>query len=205
MLKFINKLFLFVGFPFAIALGGFGLSHYSYQPGMQGDVIYDLTQAELSSDCLVREGDPNGSATLILFYHPHCPCTKTTARNLQRLLKQVPDDYRFLSFAFAPDAVADEWIESATTSMVQQMGAEVIVDRGGDRADEFGAKTSGHVLVYDPKGKLTFSGGVTASRGHEGECQATHELKRRLVRSSKEIFYWPVFGCSIELIEESVR
>ncbi len=33
----------------------------------------------------------------------------------------------------------------------------------------FNVKTSGHVLLYHPNGNLLFSGGITASRGHEGD------------------------------------
>ena len=44
----------------------------------------------------------------------------------------------------------------------------VEADEGGVEAKRFGARTSGHVLVYSAAGELTFQGGITAGRGHEG-------------------------------------
>ena len=45
-------------------------------------------------------------------------------------------------------------------------GVIVTPDVGGRIAARLGAKTSGHVLVYDENGVLKFSGGITAARGH---------------------------------------
>lgn len=46
--------------------------------------------------------------------------------------------------------------------------AAVFWDEKGEEAQRFGVATSGHVLVFDRSGVRQFSGGVTASRGHEG-------------------------------------
>lgn len=81
-------------------------------------------------------------------------------------------------------------------------GAGLVWDDGGLEAKRFGATTSGTVLLYDSEGKLLFQGGVTGSRGHEGDNYGLDELRRaltaRLPGEDKERIRGalPVFGCA---------
>ena len=52
-----------------------------------------------------------------------------------------------------------------------------IVDRGAE-ANLFGAATSGQTMVYDPGGRLRFSGGITAARGHYGDNVGVSAIAR---------------------------
>ena len=45
----------------------------------------------------------------------------------------------------------------------------VVNDVEGVEARRFGAQTSGTTSLYSPDGRLLFSGGITSSRGHEGD------------------------------------
>lgn len=42
-------------------------------------------------------------------------------------------------------------------------------DRDGAELSRFGFRTSGDTRLYAPDGALVFHGGITASRGHEGD------------------------------------
>jgi hypothetical protein len=71
----------------------------------------------------------------------------------------------------------------------------------GQEAKLFGAKTSGDVLLFGANGKLIFAGGITASRGHEGDnpgadamLKALGESRRNKVSTTTAT---PVFGCSL--------
>jgi hypothetical protein len=47
-------------------------------------------------------------------------------------------------------------------------GVRVVRDDGTE-ARRFGARVSGQVLAYSGGGRLAFNGGITGSRGHEGD------------------------------------
>ena len=59
-----------------------------------------------------------------------------------------------------------------------------------------GARTSGHVVAYDPAGSRVFSGGITASRGHEGDS-AGHESLVAGITAAAPRSYASVFGCTL--------
>jgi len=50
----------------------------------------------------------------------------------------------------------------------QLSNVTIISDESGTLSDQFGAMTSGQTFAFDRAGRLRFSGGITASRGHEG-------------------------------------
>ena len=73
----------------------------------------------------------------------------------------------------------------------------VLCDEGGREAVKFAAAASGHALLYDAAGKLLFSGGITFSRGHQGD-NAGRDAIERLARGERPGYCEsPVFGCAI--------
>jgi hypothetical protein len=74
----------------------------------------------------------------------------------------------------------------------------VLTDEKGTEAAKFGAKTSGHTLVFDREGTLLFSGGITGSRGHAGanagESAVLAALRGETMAQSRTL----VFGCSLQ-------
>jgi hypothetical protein len=81
-------------------------------------------------------------------------------------------------------------------------GARVVRDAGGVEARRFHADTSGYVLLYGRDGALLFQGGVTGSRGHEGDNFGLSQLRTALsargtVAISAHARTSPVFGCSL--------
>jgi hypothetical protein len=74
---------------------------------------------------------------------------------------------------------------------------QYIDDISGAHALQFGLATSGEIALYDPRGLLSFSGGITGSRGHEGDNPGAQKLRAVLAQTA-EVGAFPVFGCPLE-------
>jgi hypothetical protein len=75
-------------------------------------------------------------------------------------------------------------------------GVTVLTDVDGEEARGFGAETSGYTLLFDANGHRVFSGGITASRGHEGENVGESAIVS-LVNNRPALRSTSVFGCSL--------
>jgi hypothetical protein len=64
-------------------------------------------------------------------------------------------------------------------------------------ARRFHAATSGETFLFDASGKLLFQGGVTASRGHEGENIGRSTLTALVLTGQAERDRSVVFGCAL--------
>ena len=112
---------------------------------------------------------PSEAPVLLMFAHPHCPCTRASLHELARLALRLPEhaDVRVL---FGVPSDSPDWTDAALVREAAAIpGVNVLVDRDGREAARFGVSTSGHVLVYGPDRALRFSGGITSARGHEGD------------------------------------
>jgi hypothetical protein len=90
------------------------------------------------------------------------------------------------------------WSKTGLWRAVERIrGATLKVDIDGIAAKRFGTATSGHVIVYDPSGRLVFEGGITAGRGHQGD-NTGHKAITDIVEGRIPIVtHMPVFGCAI--------
>ncbi len=177
---------------FLVICGGFAiLSDYSGRPAAASDSVvrrWPNTVAEHESR----------NATVAIFYHPHCPCTRATIRCFERLAASIDSKPRIIAYAFCPPTETDVWINSDTTQKLQSLSdTMVIVDRSGEVCRKFGVMASGHVLAFDTNGDLIFSGGLTASRGHESYSKSGAAFVAALNGSPQTPISWPVFGCTI--------
>jgi hypothetical protein len=108
--------------------------------------------------------------TLVLFAHPHCPCTRASLHELDDLLAETQNRVSVTVVFTIPEGVPADWEQGDLWNSATSIpGLRVIRDQGGKEAHQFDVVGSGHVLLYAPSGKLLFSGGITASRGHEGD------------------------------------
>lgn len=139
---------------------------------------------------------PAGRPTLLVFSHPHCPCTRATFRELEQILAQVHFriDVRVIFVGVSDEPAASEKI--SILSSAQLPLAEIYCDEG-ELARQFRVKTSGHVLFYNAHGELRFSGGVTASRGHEGDSCGGIALTSWIRTGAGDLETAPVFGCPL--------
>lgn len=135
---------------------------------------------------------------LVVFAHPHCPCSAATIGELERLLPYLKEKVDIRIAFIQPHDRGVDWVKGDLWSRASAIpGVEVIIDRDGKEADLFDARTSGHTYLYDAGGKLVFSGGITPSRGHMGDS-----LGRKTILSWLETGVYPlektkVFGCSL--------
>jgi len=139
-----------------------------------------------------------GRATLVMLVHPHCPCTRASIGELALLMAhcqgQLTAQVLFLKPADSIDGweKTDLWHSAATIP-----GVNVMVDDAGREARRFRAQTSGQTILYDAKGYLLFSGGITSSRGHSGDNFGRSAIRSLLTKGMAERTETFVFGCSL--------
>jgi hypothetical protein len=152
-----------------------------------------------SGSALQRSPD---RAILVLFLHPKCPCSRATIHELKRLLAATatapapaPD---LIVVATVPPSADESWLNTDTIAESKQIaGAKLYVDRAGHEAARFGATTSGMVMLFDAAGALRFHGGITISRGHEGDSAGRDRLAELLRGERCDLIELPVFGCRL--------
>lgn len=141
--------------------------------------------------------------TLLFFIHPRCPCTRASVRELERILGGArlaeSDQPNLIVVASLPHNAASQWRDTDTVrSALALPRANLVCDLGGVEASRCGIVTSGAVRLYDPDGTLLYAGGVTASRGHEGDSAGGDRLLALLREPSRApASAFPVFGCRL--------
>jgi hypothetical protein len=136
--------------------------------------------------------------TLVMFAHPHCPCTRASLAELSRLMTGARGRVAAHVLFIKPDGAGGEWIESELWAGASAIpGVRVAADAGGREAARFGAATSGLTLLYGADGRLLFSGGVTSARGHEGDNAGRDALAALLAGDQIEGAETQVFGCQL--------
>ena len=167
-----------------------GLGAYSWQPGQPSDVA-----DELPSGVPVELG-PRGA--LVIFVHPHCPCSLASLEEVARILRDSTDAPQIELFAFIPRSEEEGWVDGRIWRRAAELGEiRRRLDRAGDLARELGVTTSGHVIAYGPDGARRFDGGVTAGRGHLGPSAPGARLMQVLAGGEPAPEAFPVFGCGL--------
>jgi hypothetical protein len=135
--------------------------------------------------------------TLLIFLHPRCPCSRASVVELAAILGRCDGGVAALAVLFRPLAETDTWYPPELLAELAAVpDLEIAPDPGGLEARRFGVATSGHVLLFDTRGDLTFSGGITPGRGQlaDDAGRAVHE--RLLARTGRGPDR-PVFGCPL--------
>jgi hypothetical protein len=97
-----------------------------------------------------------------------------------------------------PKKEASSWHETDLWRKANALpGAIVRVDENGREAARFGAATSGHVFLYSNAGRLMFSGGITAQRGHVGANSGREAILSLVNSGVKQRDATPVYGCGV--------
>jgi hypothetical protein len=139
-----------------------------------------------------------GLATVVMLAHPRCPCTRSSLRELARLMAQVRG--RAEAVVLFVDPVGADWAKTDLWDLAAGTpDVRALLDPGGVIANQFGAYTSGQVLLYDTAGTLAFNGGVTPSRGHDGDNTGRAAIATILNTGEPAAATSSVFGC--ELLE----
>lgn len=189
----------FIALMLIAAIGFINLTDYSTRPGASGVAPESLALADLQAVSWVPALADGDAPVLLFFYHPKCPCTAATVRVLERLLPRTNTAPEITAIAYCPEDESDEWIQSRTTQTLSDLeNTRVVIDRGGVLSARFGAMVSGHILLYGSDNRLTFSGGITPYRGHEGDSPGSLDLLHRINSPHRDCKNWAVFGCSID-------
>jgi hypothetical protein len=149
-----------------------------------------------ATTALARAAD---RATLLMFLHPHCVCSRASLAELGRMLPRVRERVATRVVMVRPDGTAPGWEQSGLRdAALATPGVTVVEDVGGAEAARFGAATSGACVLYDRDGRLLFTGGITALRGHEGESFGQERIVSLLTSGAADRHDSPVFGCELE-------
>lgn len=137
-------------------------------------------------------------ATLLLTLHPHCPCSRATLAELDRLLLRWSEALRIHVFVYTDPTLGNDWYETDLWRHAASIpGVAMHADLLGENAHRLGAHVSGTVFLYSTAGALLFEGGITPGRGHEGTSAGSRALAAILAREVPETRSTPAFGCEL--------
>lgn len=135
--------------------------------------------------------------TLIAFLHPQCPCSRATVTELTVFSERHKNIRKYVAF-LQPHGFSDNWVHSDLWERLNNLPqTQLIADKEGKLSGLFKATTSGQILLYDTKGELRFSGGITSARGHEGDNCGLDALDEIVSNKQATTRSTPVFGCSL--------
>jgi len=141
---------------------------------------------------------PAQKTVLRLFVHPECPCSRATLTELDRVQTACGSKLDTIVEVFAPHTMTEDWAKGDLYRQASAIpGIRVELDRDGEVAKKYGAFTSGQALLYSAEGRLLFSGGITESRGHEGDNAGAEAIKDFVLKGHGSISTSPVFGCAL--------
>ncbi|WP_143544020.1 hypothetical protein [Rhodopirellula sp. MGV] len=180
-----------------VLLGWVAISRYEFSTTDRGLAGSQLTWPESSS--IPRSGESN---TLLFFIHPLCPCTNASLHELERVIDRA-DLARFpvsiVVVASVPKRSGRDWANTEIIrSALQLPNSQLHLDYGGIESNRFAADVSGTTLLYSRDGNQLFAGGITISRGHEGDNVGASRLVAALNQPQTiESTLTPVFGCQL--------
>lgn len=150
---------------------------------------------------------PDGRPVLVLALHPQCACSRATLAELSRLLARAASRADVHVVFVAPPALESAWASSDLRAMAAAVPGVHVMRDDGTEARRFGARVSGQLLAYDARGELAFSGGITGSRGHEGDNAGRAAVEALLAGRphprSTFVFGCLLFGGRTEALPES--
>jgi hypothetical protein len=167
------------------------LLNYDYSPGSGA-----IPPGKWPRDAKIKPVP--GQPTLIVLAHPRCPCTRATLGELALIMARCQGKLNAHVLFCKPPELQDDWEKTDLwQSAVAIPGVSVMVDEDGAEANRFHAATSGQVILYDEKGRLSFSGGITESRGHYGDNQGRDAIVSLVNHGTAKQTRTSVFGCSL--------
>ncbi len=173
-----------------VLCGFWTMAQYEFSPGMRADM-----GQWPSGSPIVRAPD---RPTLVVFAHPQCPCTRATISELEQAIAQCGDRISARVFFFKPAGSSQDWARTDSWKAADAIaGVSVLEDVDGVEARRFGTATSGQSLLFSVDGRLIFSGGITAARGHIGENDGRAAVISLAEAGSAKLVETPVFGCSL--------
>ncbi|MCH7725280.1 MAG: RedB protein [Planctomycetes bacterium] len=142
--------------------------------------------------------------TLVLFAHPRCPCTRASIGELALIMARCQGRVDAHVLFFKPTEFSSDWEKTDLWRDAEEIpSVKVTWDEDGSEARRFQAATSGFTVLYDPNGRLVFSGGITGSRGHYGDNAGKTAIESILTSGPTDRKSSLVFGC--QLLDKGAR
>ncbi len=136
--------------------------------------------------------------TLVFLAHPQCTCTRASLEELTQVLARAPHPPRTYVLFLKPSAFEAGWEKTGLWRTAAALpNVTILRDDDGVEARRFGVATSGQTLLYDRRGALVFSGGITGSRGHAGMNDGEAALIDLLTSGAADRRGSNVFGCPL--------
>lgn len=175
-----------------VVLAGVGaLTAYSNAPGPRVSVLDEWPRDTQLTHSTHKQ-------TLVMFLHPHCPCSRSALRQLEQMTAHVAKPVAIKFVFYKPAQQSDNWAQTDMWDSANLLSpGNILVDCDGQEAKRFHATTSGHVVVFDQDGRCSFSGGITAGRGHEGDSPAYTAAIDLLNGRDVQNRHYPTYGCTI--------
>jgi hypothetical protein len=178
------------GWVTCTAIGFLVLEAYATSPGAFGPSLADWPQG-----CVIPIDGRHQS--LLIFLHPLCPCSSASIDELEDIVARCGDRVRLHAVVLRTDALERQGASTIERSLAEMPGMTIWQDNGGALARRFGVRTSGHVLLYDCSGRLSYSGGITPTRGHRASNSGKSALQAAILGARSARSSIPVFGCPI--------
>lgn len=175
-----------------ICLGFVQIYDYTNQPGEQGQPPLVLPQ--------ISNFEKSNLPKLIFFAHPQCPCSHAGLQELSKILSKLEGRIDTHIVFHHPKEMSLEWVKSSLWKKAKQLkGAAVTIDTDGKMVELFRPKTSGQVYLYSngEQRPLIYSGGVTSTRGHEGDNTGSDAIVNWVLHKKVVPSKFAVFGCSL--------
>ena len=182
-----------------LVAGFISMAKYEFTPGESG-APPELWPASASDVISLTADQP----ALVVFAHPKCPCTRATMSELERLMVVNQDRVQTHVVFIKPAGVPDGWTQTDLWNHAGRiLNTTVFADQDGSLSEMFQAKTSGTAVLYDSNKRLVFRGGLTSSRGHEGDNTGISSIKAFLNGQRPNHPTTPVYGCALHGADSS--
>ena len=117
---------------------------------------------------------------------------------LAQVVARVQNKARVYVLFYTPGAIGSQWDDTNLRREAAAIsGVKVLSDRDGVEARRFEAETSGHTFLFAVDGRLLFNGGITASRGHQGDNAGENSIVSLINNQVVDRAQTLVFGCAL--------
>lgn len=155
-----------------------------------GFLIWDRVEATPGTVGATPPSRSPGRPSVVVFVHPHCPCTRAA---LPDLVAELRGDIRVVFVR--PAGTPDGWERTRSWEIVAASGLAVTTDADGVEAATEGAEASGYAVARDASGRVAFRGGI--GRGRAGPNPGLRAVVEVLAGQVPTVAETPVFGCPL--------
>ncbi len=170
-------------------------------------LIYSNTPAKKDTDIVISPWPATSkikriehTPTLLLFLHPECPCSQATVEELQRIMLRLEGiQASVITIFYKPKSKPTSWVQNSLWKKVEANSRiRTFIDEDAEETTIFDAEVSGETLLFNESGNLVFRGGITPSRGHQGDNPG-EDFIIRWFRGARDLAFTQtsIFGCRI--------